>query len=49
MEKEFEARVVDGTMPQEATMRQRSDGMVVGGLLVMPLQHKPPFEDWVQF
>ena len=49
MEKEFEARVVDGTMPQEATMRQRSDGMVVGGLLVVPLRHKPPFEDWVQF
>ena len=45
MEKEFEAQVADGTMPQEATMRQRSDGMVAGGLLVTPLQHKPPFED----
>ena len=49
MEKEFEARVADGTMPWEATMRQRSDGMVAGGLLVAPLRHKPPFEDWVQF
>ena len=49
MEKEFEAQVADGTMPQEATMRQRSDGMVAGGLLVTPLQHKPPFEDWIQF
>ena len=33
MEKEFKARVADGTMPQDATMRQRSDGMVAGGLL----------------
>ena len=49
MEKEFEARVADGTMPREATMRQRSDGMVSGGLLVAPLRHKPPFEDWIQF
>ena len=49
MEKEFEARVADGMMPQDAMMRQRSDGMVAGGLLVAPLQHKPPFEDWVQF
>ena len=30
-------------------MRQRSDGMVTGGLLVAPLRHKPPFEDWIQF
>ena len=30
-------------------MRQRSDGMVARGLLVAPLQHKPPFEDWIQF
>ena len=37
MEKEFEARVADGTMPRDATMRQRSDGMVAGGLLVAPL------------
>ena len=37
MEKEFEARVADGTMPREATMRQRADGMVAGGLLVAPL------------
>ena len=49
MEKEFEVRVADGTMPWEVTMRQRTDGMVAGGLLVVPLQHKPPFEDWVQF
>ena len=49
MEKEFEAQVADGTMPREATMRQRSDGMVAGGLLVALLRHKPPFEDWVQF
>ena len=49
MEKEFKAQVADGTMPREATMRQRSDGMVAGGLLVAPLWHKPPFEDWIQF
>ena len=49
MEKEFEARVADGTMPREAMMRQRSDGMVAGGLLVTPLCHKLPFEDWIQF
>ena len=49
MEKEFEARVADGTMPREATMRQRLDRMVAGGLLVAPLRHKPPFEDWIQF
>ena len=49
MEKEFEVRVADGTMPREATMRQRSDRMVAGGLLVAPLQHKPPFENWIQF
>ena len=49
MEIEFEMRVADGTMPREATMRQRSDGMVAGGLLVAPLRHKPLFEDWVQF
>ena len=34
MEKEFESRVVEGSMPKEATMRQRSDGMVSDGLLV---------------
>ena len=49
MEKEFEAQVVDGTMPREATMRQRLDRMVAGGVLVAPLRHKPPFEDWIQF
>ena len=49
LEKEFEVWVVDGTMPWEATMRQRSDGMVAGGLLVAPLWHKLPFEDWIQF
>ena len=37
MEKEFEARVAEGLMPREAMMRQRSDGMVAGRLLVAPL------------
>jgi hypothetical protein len=49
MEKEFERRVAEGSMPPDATMHQRSDGMMVDLFAVPPLQNKPPFESWTDF
>jgi hypothetical protein len=49
MEKEFKTHVREGLMPKDATMHQRSDGMMVDAFAVLPLRNKPPFESWVDF
>ena len=50
MEKEFEIRKAEGTMPAEATMRNRADRMMMQeGRHYTALRNKPPFINWLDF
>ena len=50
MEKEFEIQKAEGTMPAEAMMRNRVDGMMIReGRHFAVLRNKLPFVDWLDF
>ena len=50
MEKDFFHRIQEGTMPEDASLRNRNDGIITAdGWVYRVLQHKAPFVDWIDF